>query len=205
MFSGLVEAVGTVVAVTPVSHGLRLEVAVPWSHDVSLGESVAVNGVCLTTVECSQGHLIMDVGPETLRVSTLSLLVPGKRVNLERALRAGDRLGGHFVQGHVDATGTVLDVRPVADFTWMEFSFPPEHDVWIIRKGAIAVDGISLTVASLRSARFATQIVPFTWKHTALAELGAGDAVNLEFDMLGKYAVHAAQLISSGRSVPSRP
>jgi riboflavin synthase len=204
MFSGLVEAVGTLVAVTSVAHGLRFEVAAPWT-DVSPGESIAVNGVCLTAVRGSEGRVTMDIGPETLRVSTLGRLAIGRRVNLERALRAGDRVGGHFVQGHVDATGTVLDVRPAAEFTWMAFSFPSEYDMWIIPKGAIAVDGISLTVASLESAHFAVQIVPFTWEHTALSELSSSEAVNLEFDMLGKYAVRAAQLTSSGRTVPSRP
>ena len=197
MFTGLIDAIGTLVSATPVPDGMRLDVASPWTTDVSLGESVAVNGVCLTVAACSGGTLTMDVGPETLRVTTLGRLRPGRRVNLERALRAGDRMGGHFVQGHVDAAGTLLDVRPAADFTWLTFSYPAEHGAWLIAKGAVAVDGISLTVASLGNDRFDVQIVPFTWEHTALGELHAGEAVNLEFDILGKYAVRAAEVAAA--------
>ena len=205
MFTGLIEAVGTLLAVTPVPHGVRLEMSSPWDHDMSPGESVAVNGVCLTVTTCSDGRLTMDVGPETMRATTLGRLLVGRRVNLERALRAGDRLGGHFVQGHVDGTGVLLGVRPAADFTWVSFSFPSEHDAWIIPKGAVAVDGISLTVASLGPARFDVQIVPYTWEHTALSELRLDDAVNLEFDMLGKYAVRASELASGRSHVPPDP
>jgi riboflavin synthase len=198
MFTGLVECVGTVDGSTAVPHGIRLEVSTGWQGDVRRGDSVAVNGVCLTVVDVSAGRLTMDVGPETLRVTTLGRLVPGHRINLERALRAGDRVGGHFVQGHVDTVGTLLDVRGAEEFTWMVFSFPAQHESWIIPKGAIAVDGISLTVATLGTSEFAVQVVPFTWAHTSLPELRQGDAVNLEFDMLGKYAVRAAQLAARG-------
>lgn len=205
MFSGLIEAVGAVEAAEPVPHGLRLTVSAPWAGDVTPGESVAVNGVCLTVVGRAAERLLMDVGPETLRATTLGSLRVGRKVNLERALRAGERVGGHFVQGHVDGTGTLLDVRPAADFTWLTFSYSPEYDVWIIPRGAIAVDGISLTVATLEAGRFEVQIVPFTWGNTALPELRTGDGVNLEFDMLGKYAVRAAQLASDSTRVTAHP
>jgi riboflavin synthase len=205
MFSGLVECVGTVIGTVAVPNGVRLEVSTPWQADVSPGESVAVNGVCLTVVDVAGGRLAMDVGPETLRVTTLGALVTGRRLNLERALRTGDRIGGHFVQGHVDGVGTVLDVRRAAEFTWMAFSYPRQHEAWIIPKGAIAVDGISLTVATLGSAEFAVQIVPFTWANTNLSELRPGDGVNLEFDMLGKYAVRAVQLAQGTIPAPAGP
>jgi riboflavin synthase len=202
MFSGLIEALGGVAARQPVPHGLRLTMTTPW-NDVAPGDSVAVNGVCLTVVEVSDRSIHVDVGPETLRVTTLGTLQAGVPVNLERALRAGDRLGGHFVQGHVDAVGRLLAVRPAADFTWMTLSYPVECAAWIIPKGAIAVDGISLTVAALDAAQFDVQIVPFTWTHTNLAHLRAGDAVNLEFDMLGKYAVRAARLAGDRAQAPA--
>jgi riboflavin synthase len=205
MFSGLIEAVGVVEAAEPVPNGLRLAVSAAWAGDVAPGDSVAVNGVCLTVVGRAAERLSMEIGPETLRATTLGSLRVGRRVNLERALRAGDRLGGHFVQGHVDGTGTLLDVRPADAFTWLTLSYAPEYDVWIIPKGAIAVDGISLTVATLEPGRFGVQIVPFTWANTALPELRTGDVVNLEFDMLGKYAVRAAQLASEGTRVTAHP
>jgi riboflavin synthase alpha subunit len=203
MFTGLIESVATLTAVSRIPDGVRLEVSSPWVTGVQVGESVAVNGVCLTVVAAVDGRLSMDVGPETLRATTLGRLTSGRKVNLERALKVGDRLGGHFVQGHVDGTGELLDIRPSSDFTWLTFSYPLEHDAWIIPKGAMAVDGISLTVASLARARFDVQIVPFTWEHTALPELRVGDAVNLEFDILGKYAVRAAQLSAGQAPVPT--
>jgi riboflavin synthase alpha subunit len=203
MFTGLIESVATLTAVSRIPDGVRLEVSSPWVTGVQVGESVAVSGVCLTVVAAVDGRLSMDVGPETLRATTLGRLTSGRKVNLERALKVGDRLGGHFVQGHVDGTGELLDIRPSSDFTWLTFSYPPEHDAWIIPKGAMAVDGISLTVASLARARFDVQIVPFTWEHTALPGLRVGDAVNLEFDILGKYAVRAAQLSAGQAPVPT--
>ena len=203
MFTGLIETVGRLHAVTAVPEGVRLEVSSPWKAGVSHGESIAVNGVCLTVVAASDGRLSMDVGPETLRATTLGRVAAGRKVNLERALKAGDRFGGHFVQGHVDGRGELLDIREASDFIWLTCSYPLEHDAWIIPKGAVAVDGISLTVASLARARFDVQIVPFTWEHTALPELRVGDAVNLEFDILGKYAVRAAQLSAGRAPVPT--
>ncbi|HXE81485.1 MAG TPA: riboflavin synthase [Vicinamibacterales bacterium] len=204
MFSGLVEAVGQIVARERVPDGARLTISAPWA-DLAVGESVAVNGVCLTVAAWKEGAFQADAGPETLRVTTLGALRQGDAVNLERALRAGDRVGGHFVQGHVDATGRLLEIRPASEFTWMSFSFPPEHAAWIIPKGAIAVDGVSLTVATLGSSRFEVQVIPFTWTQTTLSKRRVGDAVNLEFDLLGKYAVRAAQLAAErhGAIAPS--
>jgi riboflavin synthase len=194
MFTGLIESLGRVADVTAVPGGYRLEVDTPLAGDVSLGDSVAVNGVCLTAVDRVATRLSFDIGPETASVTSLGALVPGVPVNLERAMRADSRVGGHFVQGHVDGTGMLAAVRPEAEFTWMTFSFPAEHAELLIPKGAVAVDGISLTVAHLTGASFDVQIIPFTWSHTNLSSLPVGARVNLEFDMLGKYAVRAARL-----------
>jgi riboflavin synthase len=202
MFSGLIEAVGTVVSREAAPGGARLVIATPW-QDVAAGESVAVNGVCLTVTGLVAGTLAADLGPETLSVTTLGALSSGAPVNLERALRAGDRVGGHFVQGHVDGVGRLRAVRPAADFTWMTFSFPVERAEWLIPKGAVAVDGVSLTVAALERDQFEVQIVPFTWTHTSLSRLRVGDHVNLEFDMLGKYAVRAARLAAERVDAPA--
>jgi riboflavin synthase len=155
-----------------------------------------VNGVCLTVTAVDGARAAFDVGPQTARVTALGALRRGSRVNLERAMRADARMGGHFVQGHVDATGRLLEVRPEAEFTWMTFSYPREHAAYMIPRGAIAVDGVSLTVAVLEDDRFVVQIIPFTWTHTNFSTLTPGDAVNLEFDMLGKYAVRAAELVA---------
>jgi riboflavin synthase len=136
------------------------------------------------------------VGPETAKVTTLGVLKPGDMVNLERPLRADSRLGGHFVQGHVDATGTLEEIRPEADCQRLTVSFPRQLASFIVRKGSIAVDGISLTVADLGPDRFDVQIVPFTWEHTNLRTLKVGDRVNLECDVLGKYVARIAELMS---------
>jgi riboflavin synthase len=135
-----------------------------------------------------------DVSPETLRVTALGSLRPGALVNLERPLRADARLGGHFVQGHVDATGTLEDVRQDGDSFWLTFSYPALLAPYIVRKGSIAVDGISLTVAGVDDLRFDVQIIPYTWEHTNLRSAKRGDVVNLECDILGKYVVRVAEL-----------
>jgi riboflavin synthase len=191
MFTGLIEAVGEVVETQPGAGGMRLTVRTVLAPELTPGESVAVSGVCLTVVTAAGGCMQADVGPETLRVTTLGRLRAGSRVNLERPLRADGRLGGHFVQGHVDAVGAIAAVRPDEDFHWFTISFPPELAPYLVPKGSIAVDGISLTVAALARGRFDVQIVPFTMSHTSLESASAGDPVNLECDMVGKYVVRA--------------
>ena len=194
MFTGLVEAVGQLVERSPIESGFRLRIATLLAPELTQGDSLAVNGVCLTVTSSADGEVRADVGPETNRVTTLGWLAPGASVNLERPLRADSRLGGHFVQGHVDGVGTVEDVRAEADFQWITITFPRHLAPYVIHKGSIAVDGISLTVARLGLDRFDVQIVPFTLEHTNLSRISVRDVVNLECDMVGKYVVRAAEL-----------
>jgi riboflavin synthase len=135
-----------------------------------------------------------DVGPETSRATTLNSLKPGKAVNLERPLRADGRLGGHLVLGHVDGIGTIEDIRREGESQWLTVAFAPPMAPYFIRKGSVAVDGISLTVAGLGERQFDVQVIPYTWSHTSLKGLRKGDKVNLECDMIGKYAVRAMEL-----------
>lgn len=194
MFTGLVEDVGVVTAHVPMPGGVQITVRTALAGALASGDSLAVNGVCLTVVTAADGTVCADVGPETLRVTTIGSLAPGRLVNLERPLRADSRLGGHFVQGHVDGVGRIEAVRPAADFHWFSIAFPGDLAAQLISKGSVAVDGISLTVATLADTHFDVQIVPFTLEHTNLRDLRAGDAVNLECDMVGKYVVRAAQI-----------
>src|SRR5436305_8923567 len=165
MFTGLVEAVGDLAAIEPSNGGVRLTLKAPLASELQPGDSVAVNGVCLTVIAAAGGRFHADVGPETMRVTTLGALSRGDAVNLERPLRADGRFGGHFVQGHVDAVGRIEDLRQEADFHWLTVSFPDSLAPYIVLKGSIAVDGISLTVAGLGSDRLDVQIVPFTMEH----------------------------------------
>ena len=194
MFTGLVEAVGELIERKPISRGFRLRIATPLADELSPGDSLAVNGVCLTVILAEKQEVHADVGPETNRVTTLGWLAPGSALNLERPLRADGRLGGHFVQGHVDAIGHVEELRQDAEFHWLTVSFPPNLAPFLVHKGSIAVDGISLTVAGLGTNRFDVQLVPFTMDHTNLSRMQVHHRVNLECDMVGKYVVRAAEL-----------
>jgi len=194
MFTGLVEAVGELVERKPTSAGFRLRIGSPLAADLSPGESLAVNGVCLTVILAESGEIHADIGPETVRVTTLGTIKRGSAVNLERPLRADGRFGGHFVQGHVDAIGHIEELRSQAEFTWMTVAFPPDLTPFIVHKGSIAVDGVSLTVAGVGSDRFDVQLVPYTIERTNLTRAQARDRVNLECDMIGKYVVRAAEL-----------
>ena len=194
MFTGLVEAVGEVSEIKPTPAGVRLRLATDLSAHMDPGDSLAVNGVCLTVVSADAGGVHMDVSPETLRVTTLGTLKRGAPVNLERPMRADARVGGHFVQGHVDATGTIEDLRKDGDCWWVTVRFPPSLAAQIVRKGSIAIDGISLTVAGVDDRRLDVQIIPFTWEHTNLKVAKVNDPVNLECDMLGKYVLRAIEV-----------
>jgi len=194
MFTGLIESVGTVTECRPTTAGVRVRIASSLARELSPGDSVAVNGVCLTAIVADPVEIHADVGPETLRVTALTALAPARVVNLERPLRADSRLGGHFVQGHVDATGYIEELRREAEFYWLTVSFPRHLAPYLIQKGSVAVDGISLTVARLDSDRFDVMIVPFTFEHTNLKHAAVGDRVNLECDMVGKYVARAVEV-----------
>jgi len=194
MFTGLVEAVGELVERKPTSGGFRLRIASRLAPELSPGDSLAVNGVCLTVILAEEEEIHADVGPETVRVTTLGWLPRGGAVNLERPLRADSRFGGHFVQGHVDAIGHIEELRQDAEFLWLTVSFPSQLAPYIVHKGSIAVDGISLTVAGLGGDRIDIQVVPYTMTHTNLGRVQIRDRVNLECDMIGKYVVRAAEL-----------
>lgn len=188
MFTGLVEGVGEIIELRRMAEGLRLSVAPPFPvAELSLGESVAVSGACLTVVAIKGRAFLVDVSPETLARSTLSLKQVGDRVNLERALRLGDRLGGHLVTGHVDGLGVLKDRKPGPEHLELTFELPPPLAPLVIEKGSIAVDGVSLTVNAVRDHAFKVNIIPFTAKDTTLAALRVGDRVNLETDIIGKY------------------
>jgi|SRR5687768_9233509 len=194
MFTGLVEALGELAERTATPAGYRLRIATPLAAEMALGDSLAVNGVCLTVVAASRDDISADVGPETARVTTLGTLARGCRINLERPLRADGRFGGHFVQGHVDAVGRIEELRPDAEFHWLTVSFPSQLAALLVNKGSVAVDGISLTVAALHAGRFVVQVVPYTMDHTNLGRARVHDGVNLECDMVGKYVARAAEL-----------
>jgi riboflavin synthase len=195
MFTGLIEAVGDVASLETISAGYRLGVRAAISADLRLGESIAVNGVCLTVVAAGTDAFAAEIGPETAKVTSLGDLQPGSIVNLERAMAADGRFGGHMVLGHVDGTGTIESIRPEADFWWIRVSFPAGLAPYVIHRGSVAIDGISLTIAKLDAAALDVQIVPFTWSHTNLHARRTGDRVNLECDMVGKYVLRAMELM----------
>jgi riboflavin synthase len=204
MFTGLIEAVGEIAGMAPSPGGYRIRIRTTLAPDLASGDSLAVNGVCLTVVMADGGEVHADVGPETARVTTLGSLRQGHRVNLERSMRADSRVGGHFVQGHVDAPAFVEGVRPDGDSLWLTISFDSSLAPYLIRKGSIAVDGVSLTIAGLREQAFEVMIIPFTWANTALSTLKAGDRVNIECDMIGKYVARSLELADdAGRLKPA--
>jgi riboflavin synthase len=164
------------------------------TEDFALGESVAIDGACLTVVEKAPGSFRVQATMETLRRTTLAKLRPGSKVNLERALRLSDRLGGHLVQGHVDAVAQIVSAADEGGSVVLTFSLPSLIAPWLIEKGSVAVDGVSLTVNTLDSDHFSVALIPETQTRTALALKGRGDAVNLEADMIGKYVVRLASL-----------
>ena len=193
MFTGLIETVATVARVDAVPSGYRLRLDTPLAAELQLGESVTVDGVCLTVTARDAAGWEADVGPETARVTTIGTFTPGRRVNLERSMRADSRFGGHLVQGHVDATGTVAAIRPDGESHWIDVAFPEPLSPLFVPKGSVALNGVSLTIATLEQARFSVMIIPFTWDHTNLGALAPGALVNLECDMVGKYVARAAE------------
>ncbi len=187
MFTGLVESTGTVTSVEPDGDGARIEVATALAGELRAGDSVAVNGVCLTAVDAGADRFRADVMAETLRRSSLGPLAAGDAVNLELPVRAGARMGGHVVQGHVDGTGTVDEVRQEGFARVVRVACDPDLLRYVVDKGSIAVDGVSLTVASVDDGGFEVSLIPETLGRTSLATAEPGRVVNLEVDVLAKY------------------
>ena len=188
MFTGIIEETGRVAAFTPAANAWQLQIAarlVP--ADVALGDSVAVNGCCLTVVKFDAGHLWFDVLEETRRLTNFAQLAPGSAVNLERSLRADSRLGGHFVSGHIDASGRIETLEARGKDHYLRVQVPAGLGRYLVYKGSIAIDGISLTVAEVTGDGFAVWLIPHTIAVTNLRDKKAGDTVNLEFDLLAKY------------------
>ena len=196
MFTGIVEELGEVVAVEELADASRLTVRGPLvTGDAAHGDSISVNGVCLTVVTNQDGAFTADVMAETLRRSSLGALGVGSPVNLERAVRVQDRLGGHVVQGHVDGTGELLAVTPDQHWTVVRVSLPDGLGRYVVEKGSITVDGISLTVAAIQETWFEVSLIPTTLGLTTLGTKGPGDPVNLEVDVIAK---HVEKLLQAG-------
>jgi len=188
MFTGIIEGTGKIVAKRNVGGGVGLDIDAAFElSDPAEGESIAVNGVCLTAYDIRGRRFSADVSPETLSRTKLGRLGPGTVVNLERALRLSDRLGGHIVSGHVDCLARVTAKKDVGDYTIFSFSLPQSQSRYVIEKGSIAIDGISLTVNSCGDGFFEVSIIPHTLKMTTLLSLRVGDMVNIEVDVIGKY------------------
>lgn len=194
MFTGIVEGIGTLAEVKGTGGGFRVSIHTALAQELKIGDSLAVNGVCLTVILIDGDHVLADVGPETARVTTLGALQREQEVNLERSVPVNGRVDGHFVLGHVDGVGGVEEIRAEGESHWLTIGFPASLAPYFIRKGSIAVDGISLTVAGLGERQFDVMVIPHTWAHTSLKNLRKGDKVNLECDMIGKYVVRAMEL-----------
>jgi riboflavin synthase len=201
MFTGLIEEVGTVAAVQASDDCTQLRIAAPRLVKQSkIGDSIAVNGCCLTLASRRAHNLTFDLLAETITRTNLKLLRQEDLVNLERALSAEGRLGGHFVQGHIDCVARIVSFEKTSSDLRLEIELPSEFAQYVTRKGSVAVNGISLTVADVLTSTFAVWIIPYTKRHTNLRQAKAGDLVNLEFDVLAKYVERMLQ-----RTAPSRP
>lgn len=188
MFTGIAAGTGKIIAKRTVGGGVCLDLTASFDIDnPEEGESIAVNGVCLTAYSIQGRTFSADVSPETLSRTKLGNLGPGSVVNLERALRLSDRLGGHLVSGHVDCMASVTGTKNVGDYTIFTFSFPGQYGRYVIEKGSITIDGVSLTVNSVETTKFSVSIIPHTLQVTTLGQLKVGSKVNIEVDIIGKY------------------
>ena len=188
MFTGIVEGIGKVTEVQRRGDLLSLGIAIPPSlTDIAVSDSICVNGVCLTVTVCSEGSFQAEISPETLKRTTLGSLKPSVEVNLERALKISDRLGGHLVSGHVDVTGSVAEVTKGAGSLVMTIRAPQEITPYLVEKGSVTVEGVSITVSGVRGDEFSVAIIPYTAENTTLGKKKIGDVVNIEVDIIGKY------------------
>lgn len=191
MFTGIIEEVGTLLAARKASKSESLTIEAPYVlQDAKVGDSIAVNGICLTATSISGNTFTADVMAETMRRTSLGTLYTGSKVNLERAMAAGGRFGGHIVSGHIDGTGTIVNMEREENAVWVTIETTPQIMKYIIEKGSIAIDGISLTVATVSTDRFQVSIIPHTGQETTLLTKKPGDIVNLENDVVGKYVEH---------------
>ncbi len=188
MFTGLIEEIGTVEAIRPIGRGKRITVlANKIMEDLKVDDSVALNGACQTVVDITGNTFDVEAVEETLRKTTLGKFISGKKINLERAAKLGDRMGGHLVQGHVDCVGHILTIIPESAGKLVWISFPSQIRKYIVPVGSICIDGVSLTVAKVEADKFMVAVIPHTWDLTMFKELKNGQEVNLEFDIIGKY------------------
>ena len=188
MFTGLVEEVGNIAGKIKTGDGFKFKIsAKKVVNDLDIGSSIAVNGCCLTVVEKDKDTFAVDTIEETLKKTNLGQTNIGDNVNLERPLKAEERLGGHFVLGHIDTTGTVEEINELSNSHLMKISFPSQFSKYLIYVGSVSIDGTSMTVAQLGENNFSVGIIPHTWKETIFSKKKIGDSVNLEFDVLGKY------------------
>ena len=195
MFTGLIEEKGTISSLEQGSDGARIVIAAHVvTSDIANGDSIAVNGVCLTALDVTPNSFAADVSPETLDRTTLGHLAIGSPVNLERAVTPVTRLGGHIVQGHVDGRGTFISATAMGDFWTVRIGFPPELAQYFVHKGSVCVEGISLTIAELGADHFDIAVIPKTWEMTNLSSLTPNDPVNLEADVIAKYVERMMQL-----------
>ncbi len=200
MFTGLIEAIGTLVGIQPVKNGKSLEINSPVIIDeLTVGDSVAVNGVCLTITQIQGVCFKVEALSETLAKSTFDSLKSGSKLNLERAVRFGDRMGGHFVQGHVDGLGEVDQKYRDGSTIWLDIKTPRDFDRYIVSKGSIAIDGISLTVAQKREGHVKISIISHTYENSNLQFRNQGDSVNIELDMMAKYIENMLTVQQSGQ------
>ena len=188
MFTGIIEEIGTIKSIN--SNGISSQLCISTNtilEDTKIGDSIAVNGVCLTVTSIKSNLFTADVMAETLRRSNLGSLIPQSKVNLERAMPANGRFGGHFVSGHIDGTGTIVETKPEGNAVWIKINCSDNLLKYIIHKGSITIDGISLTVAKVTDSDFSVSIIPHTAANTTLLQKKSGDVVNLENDVVGKY------------------
>lgn len=192
VFTGIIDTIGTVAGAEPFGEGRRLTLSAPWAGSLAVGESVAVDGVCLTVVEAGAEAFAVEAVRETMALTTIGSWAPGRRVHLERALAVGDRLGGHLVQGHVDCVGTVQAMERQGENRYIAVTLPSGRELAAPR-GSIAVNGVSLTVFRLAREGVELSIVPHTWRATTFADLVPGAGVNIEYDLIARYVKHFMQ------------